>query len=57
MKLAIEREARRRQCSEATVIREAVASALDRPSPRAGLLDGEPFAARVDELLAGFGER
>lgn len=57
LKSAIEREARRRGCSEATVIREAVASALDRPRPRVGLLDAEPIAESVDELLAGFGER
>jgi predicted transcriptional regulator len=57
LKSAIEREARRRGCSEATVIRDAVANALDRPLPRAGLLDAEPIADRVDELLAGFGER
>ena len=57
LKSAIEREARRRGCSEATVIREAVAGAVDRPRPRAGLLDAEPLADRVDELLAGFGER
>jgi predicted transcriptional regulator len=57
LKSAIEREARRRGCSEAIVIREAVASAVDRPRPRAGLLDAEPLADRVDELLAGFGEQ
>lgn len=57
LKEAIEREARRRRSSEAQVIREAIAASLARPKPRAGLLDAEPFAERVDELLAGFGER
>ena len=57
LKSAIEREARRRGCSEAKVIRDAVSEAVGRPRPRPGLLDGEPLADRVDELLAGFGER
>ncbi len=57
LKSAIEREARRRGCSEAKVIRDAVSEAVSRPRPRPGLLDGEPLADRVDELLAGFGER
>jgi hypothetical protein len=31
---------------------------VDRPTPRAGLFaSDEPFAARADELLQGFGER
>ena len=57
MKAAVEREAKRRRCSEAQVIRDAVASLTVRPQPRAGFLDVEPFADRVDELLAGFGQR
>jgi predicted transcriptional regulator len=57
LKSAIEREARRRRCSEAQVIRDAVAQAVGRPSPRPGLIAGEAFAERVDEALAGFGER
>ena len=57
LKARIEREARRRGCSEATVIRDAIGAALERPRPRAGIVDGEPIADRVDELLAGFGER
>ncbi len=57
LKLAIEREALRRRCSEAQVIRDAVAAAVARPRPNAALIDGEPIAARVDELLNGFGER
>jgi len=57
LKAAVEREARARGCSEAEVIRRAVAAAVHPPSPNPGILDGEPFADRVDELLAGFGER
>lgn len=57
LKRAVEREARRRGSSEAEVIRTAVADALVVPSPAAGFLDGEPFAAHADELLAGFGDR
>ena len=56
LKSAVEREARRRGSSEADVIREAIAAAVTRPRPRAGFLDAEPFAARADELLRGFGE-
>lgn len=57
MKLALEREALRRGCSEAQVIREAVAVAVRRPRPTAGLFEAESLSGRVDELLAGFGER
>lgn len=57
LKAAVEREARRVGSSEAEVIRRAIASAVHRPAPRAGFLDGEVFAERADELLAGFGER
>lgn len=57
LKSAIEREAVRRGCSEAQVIRDAVAAAVHRPRPNAGILDEEPIANRVDEFLAGFGER
>lgn len=58
LKVRIEREARRRACSEATVIRDAISASLERPRPRPGIIpDGEPIADRVDELLAGFGER
>lgn len=57
LKAAVEREARRRGCSEAQVVRDAVTAAVTRPRPTAGLLDTEPLAARVDELLVGFGER
>ncbi|MDQ6725262.1 MAG: ribbon-helix-helix domain-containing protein [Actinomycetota bacterium] len=57
VKQAVEREARRRGSSEAEVIRDAVAAAVAAPAPVAGFLDGEPFAAAAEELLAGFGER
>lgn len=57
LKAGVEREARRRGCSEAEVIRTAIAQAVSRPEPRAGFLDAEPFADRADEHLAGFGER
>lgn len=57
LKAAVERTALRRGCSEAEVIRRAVADAVDMPRPASGFLDGEPFADRADELLAGFGDR
>ena len=57
LKVLIEREAARRNCSEAQVIRDAVTAAVSRPRPLAGFLDAEPIADRVDELLAGFGEQ
>jgi Ribbon-helix-helix protein, copG family len=57
MKLALEREALRRGCSEAQVIRDAVAKAVSRPRPVAGIFDGESLSERVDELLVGLGDR
>jgi predicted transcriptional regulator len=52
------RVARQRGVAEAEVIRDAVAAAVSRPAPRAGIFaSDEPFAERVDELLEGFGER
>lgn len=57
LKAAIEREAARRGESEAQVIRRALAEAVSRPRPRAGILDGEAFAERANDLLGGFGER
>ena len=57
LKAAVEREARRQGLSEAEVIRRAVAGAVHRPAPRAGIIDGEPIAGRDEELLTGFGER
>ena len=57
LKSAVESEARRRGSSEAQVIRDAIATVLSRPEPRAGFLDSEPFADRAEELLGGVGER
>ncbi len=57
LKAAVEREARRRGCAEAEVIRSAISQSLRRPLPRAALIEGEPFAERADELLEGFGVR
>jgi len=58
LKAAIEREARRRGSSEATVIRDALTAAVTRPLPTtSGLFEGEPFADRADELMDGFGDR
>jgi plasmid stability protein len=60
LKQAVKVAARRRGVSEATVIRDSLRAtvATDRPRPRAGLFaSGDPMAERVDELLAGFGER
>jgi len=58
LKEAVEREARQRGIAEAEVIREAIAAAVSRPAPRAGLFASDSaFADRADELLAGFGDR
>lgn len=56
LKVGLTTEARRRGCSEAEVIRSAIATAVRRPRPTAGIVAGEPFADRVDDCLAGFGE-
>jgi predicted transcriptional regulator len=58
LKSAVERQARQRRVSEAQVIREAIASAVTRPAPRAGLFESRGgLAAHADELMQGFGER
>lgn len=57
LKARIEAAARRKRCSEAQIIRDALERGVERPRPRSGILAGEPFADRADELLAGFGER
>ena len=57
LKEALAREAARRGASEADVIRAALRDAVARPVVTEGLFEAEPFADRVDELLAGFGER
>lgn len=57
LKAGIAREARRRGCSEAEVIRDALRRAIVRPRPQSGIIETEPFAERVDDLLDGFGAR
>lgn len=58
LKAAVKRAARQRGVSEAQVIRESIRRSAALPPPRGGLYAGsEPIARRVDELLAGFGER
>lgn len=59
LKAAVKRAARQRGVSEAQVIRESIRAAVGGAKPpRGGLYAGsEPIARRVDELLAGFGER
>lgn len=58
LKDAVAREARQRGIAEAEVIRAAIAAAVSRPAPRAGIVASEaPFADRADELLEGFGDR
>ncbi|WP_419920520.1 CopG family transcriptional regulator [Candidatus Poriferisodalis sp.] len=58
IKSGVEREARLRSCSEAEVIRQAVADAVSRPVPRPGIIPGDSaWAEQTDELLRGFGER
>jgi hypothetical protein len=63
LKSALERLAAERAVSEASLVREALAEKVARearPRPRLPLLPeglGDPtIAARVDELLAGFGD-
>jgi len=57
IKAGVEREARLRSCSEAEVIRQAVADAVSRPAPRSGIIPGDSaWALEADELLTGFGE-
>lgn len=60
LKAEVKRVAELRKTSEAEVIRASIRVAVsqERPRPRGGLFSsGEPIADRVDELLAGFGER
>lgn len=61
LKRALKRVAAQREVSEAEVIRTAIEAAVreERPRPRGALFsgDGEPIAARDEELLQGFGER
>jgi predicted transcriptional regulator len=57
LKADVEHEARRRGVSEAEVIRQAIATVVSHPCPRAGIIEGEAIAERSEELLGGFGER
>ncbi len=58
LKREVKRQARRRSCSEAEVIRQAIQDAVARPKPRSGIISGDDLLARnVDEHLKGFGER
>jgi hypothetical protein len=60
LKAAVKSAASERGISEAEVIRESLRSTVGqrRPRPRGGLFaSGAPVARRVDEHLAGFGER
>lgn len=57
MKRGIEVEARRLGLSEAEVIRRAISRAVSKERPRGGLYEADPIAERVDDLMAGFGER
>ncbi len=58
LKEHLARVARERGVAEAEVIRDAIAAAVSRPAPRAGLFaSDEVYADRVDELLQGFGDR
>ena len=63
LKRDIERAARDRNCSEAEVIRAAIAREVsggavsERPLPRFGLFRGGPgMSEETDELLKGYGE-
>ncbi|MGQ0483720.1 MAG: CopG family transcriptional regulator [Pseudonocardia sp.] len=60
LRAALKRVARQRGVAEAEVIRESIRAAVGgaRPRPNGGLFtSGAPIADRVDEHLAGFGER
>ncbi len=57
LKKAVEREAQLRGISESEVIRQAIAAAVVRPRPQAGLIEAKPFAETAEQLLSGFGQR
>ena len=58
LKKDVERQAQRRSCSEAEVIRQAILDAVSRPKPRPGIIAGDSdWAEQVDDLMQGFGER
>jgi len=51
------REASSRGCSEAQVIREAIAAAVTGARPRSGIIAADPIAEQSTELLDRFGDR
>jgi hypothetical protein len=62
LKRALEREAKRRETSEADVVRQAIAAAVggaETPVPRGGIITGEwaPIDWDSDDWLEGFGAR
>lgn len=58
LKREVERQARRRSCSEAEVIRQAIRLAVARPKPQPGIISGDGLWGRdVDKYMKGFGER
>lgn len=58
LKRDVERHALRRSCSEAEVIRQAIADAVSRPEPRPGIIGGDSaWAEHIDDYLEGFGDR
>jgi predicted transcriptional regulator len=60
MKSRLEREAARRQITEAELIRRAVDNELHRRAPRGGIISGGPedgiTGANLHEHMEGFGE-
>ncbi|MCL2489565.1 MAG: ribbon-helix-helix domain-containing protein [Propionibacteriaceae bacterium] len=61
LKRAVEREADRRQTSEAEVMRAAIAAsivAIERPKPTGGFLDGDWTSVdwNTNDWLEGFGQ-
>jgi hypothetical protein len=63
LKTKLEKAAKQQKLSEATVIRDAIATAvgdveIPKPRPLAGVkLSEQNVAERVDELMEGYGER
>ncbi|HJS25608.1 MAG TPA: CopG family transcriptional regulator [Actinomycetota bacterium] len=58
LKEGLAREARQRGVPEAQIIRDAIAAAVSRPAPRAGIFASDELRSdRIDDLLEGFGER
>lgn len=57
VRAAVAQEAGRTGRTEREVIGRVLAGVLLRPAPRPGIIDGEPTAEHVDDLLDGFGHR